>query len=173
MDLGRWKGSSTKLDEQIARTTGADQIVTRRYVNQDTGASVDMIVLYGPAALVYLHSPEICYPAAGFNSVGGEDREVIYDDHRAPFRALVYSKGEGSQADLQEVYFAWWYNGHWTPNIGKQKQFERIPGMFKVHLARRTAAGEKRDVGNPCESLLQALLPEMERRMGASRTNPS
>ena len=56
---------------------------------------------------------------------------------RAPFRSLVYAKGEGGPADLQEVYYSWWYNGRWTPDVGKQKQFERIPSMYKVHLARR------------------------------------
>lgn len=171
LDLGRWKGSTTDIDAQIARATGADQIITRRYVNQDTGAAVDLIVLYGPAADVYLHAPEICYPAAGFSLAGGaEDRQVNAGSSPAPFRALVYSKGEGAQADLQEVYYSWWYNGRWNPNIGIQKQFERIPGMFKVHLARRTTPGEKRDVGNPCESLLNALLPEFERHLEAART---
>ena len=173
-DLGRWKGSETKLDEQIVRGTGADQIITRRYVNQDTGAAVDMIMLYGPAAEVYLHAPEICYPAAGFSQAGNaEDREVVAGSYRAPFRAIVYTKGEGSQATYQEVYYSWWYSGHWSPNTGSQKHFERIPGMYKLHLARPTTDKEKRDVGNPCESLLKELLPEIEHRMTAAPSTTS
>jgi EpsI family protein len=173
MALGPWKGTVTALDAQIARAAGADQIVTRRYTNQDTGAVIDVIVLYGPAAGVYLHSPEICYPSAGYVLAAGPDaRAVPLDGRAAPFRALVYSKGEGAAAELQEVYYSWWYNGHWTPEVGKQKHFERIPGMFKVHLSRRTTPLEKRDVGNPCEALLGALLPEMERHMAAAQARP-
>ena len=44
------------------------------------------------------------------------------------------------------------------------KQFERVPGMYKVQLARRLTEQERRDVGNPCESLLEVLVPEIERR---------
>ena len=39
--------------------------------------------------------------------------------------------------------------------------------MYKVHLARRVTEQERRDVGNPCESLLEVLLPELERRLAA------
>jgi EpsI family protein len=171
LTLGRWQGKDNEIHPLIARGTGADQIVTRHYVNQDTGAAVDLILLYGPAAEVYLHAPEVCYPAAGFSPVGTpEDRTLTLGPYQAPFRSLVYAKGEGAQADLQEVYYSWWYNGHWTPNIGIQKHFERIPGMYKVHLSRRATAAEKRDVGNPCVSLLQELLPEIERRLAATRS---
>lgn len=171
MQLGRWQGKATEIDPQIARNTGADQIVTRRYVNQDTGATVDVIMLYGPAAEVYLHAPEICYPAAGFSPAGGpDDRAVSAGPYSGVFRELVYSKGEGAQVELQEVYYAWWYNGLWTPQVGKQKYFERIPGMYKLHLARRTTAAEKRDVGNPCEALIREVLPEIERRMAAAQS---
>ena len=157
----------------IARATGADQIVTRRYVNQDTGATVDMILLYGPAAEVYVHAPEVCYPAAGFAQVSGpEVRPIKSGPTRAPFKALVYSKGEGGPGELQEVYYSWWYHGGWSPDVGKQKHFERIPSMYKVHLARRVIAGEKRDVGNPCESFLNELLPEMERTSRPGRRPP-
>jgi hypothetical protein len=169
LTFGPWEGVETKIDPKIARGTGADQIVTRRYTNHDTGAVIDLILLYGPAADVYQHAPELCYPAAGFTlSAGPDDRAISSGSLNAPFRALVYSKGEGASADLQEVYYSWWYNDRWTPEIGKQKHFERIPGMFKLHLARRTAPLEKRDVGNPCESLLRELLPDLNRRMAAA-----
>jgi EpsI family protein len=169
MTLGPWKGLSTELDPQIARGTGADQVVTRRYVNQDTGVAVEMILLYGPAVEMYIHSPEVCYPAAGYALRGGPDaRPVEAGDVKAPFRSLVYSKGEGAVAERQEVYFSWWYNGRWTPDVGNQKHFERIPSMYKVQLARRVTEQEKRDVGNPCEAFLKELLPEMARRIAST-----
>lgn len=169
--LGHWKGEDSKIDPQIVRGTGADQIVTRRYVNQDTGVSVDLILLYGPAAEVYLHSPEVCYPSAGYTLAAGPDgRSIPATSSQVPFRSLVYTKGVAGQAERQEVYYTWWYNGRWSPEVGKQKHFERIPGMYKVHLARRVVADEKRDVGNPCESLLEVLLPEIESRMAAAQS---
>ncbi len=169
LELGPWKGVNETLDPMIARATGADQIVTRRYVNQDTGVSIEVILLYGPAVNMYIHSPELCYPTAGFAQVAGPDSRAIKTANSTiPFRTLVYSKGEGGVANLQEVYYTWWYNGRWSPQLGNHKDFERIPSMYKVHLSRTVTGGENRTVGNPCERFLGALMPELERRMSES-----
>ena len=168
MTLGSWKGETTKIDPNIARGTGADIVVTRRYVNQDTGVAVDMILLFGPAVNMFIHLPELCYPA-GFSQVEGPALcSIKTDTETVPFRSLVYGKGEGIASDLQEVYYTWRYNNTWSPDVGNQKFFERIPGMYKVHLARHVAQGERRDVGNPCEALLKVLIPEVERRLEKS-----
>jgi EpsI family protein len=171
MKLGPWDGTKTELDPMIARGTGADQAVTRHYVNHDTGAAIDVILLYGPAVNMYTHSPEVCYPAAGFATLAGPSvRTIKTGEGGVPFKSLVYSRGEGGVSDLQEVYYTWWYNGRWTPNVGPHKDFERIPNMYKVHLARRVTSAEKRDVGNPCELFLHELMPDMERRMSETQS---
>jgi EpsI family protein len=166
LTLGSWRGADANLDPQIARRTGASEAIFRRYVNQATGAVVELIVLYGPAAELFIHMPEICYPAAGYTqSAGPDSRVVTADGVEAPFRSLVFVKGQGAEADIEEVYYSWRYQGRWTPALGTMKQFERIPGMYKVQLARRLTEQERRDVGNPCESLLEVLVPEIERRL--------
>ena len=52
--------------------------------------------------------------------------------------------------------------GSLVPEFGTFKQFERIPGVYKIQLARRLTEQERRDVGTPCESLLDVLVPEIE-----------
>lgn len=171
MNLGPWKGQATKLDPQVAAGTGSVDNVFRRYVNQLTGAAVDVIVLYGPTTNMFIHSPEICYPAAGYQLGAGPDARMIPigEGRSAPFRALVYTKGDSGVSIRQEVYFAWRYLGRWSPDVGSHKRFERIPGMYKVHVAREVGENELRGVGNPCESLLEYLVPELERRIAAAR----
>jgi hypothetical protein len=71
------------------------------------------------------------------------------------------------------VYFSWRYNNKWSPDVGKQKHFERIPSMYKVQVARRVSDHERRDVGNPCEAFLQELLPDLEQRISATRGRAS
>jgi len=154
--LGPWRGEAFKVDERIARVTGADQLVTRRYVNENTGSVVELILLYGPAADVFIHSPEVCYPSAGYELAAGPEVKPVAG---VPFRALAYRKGEGLSLDFQEVYYTWRYGGKWSPEAGIRKRFERIPGMYKVHVARRASPKERRDVGNPCESFLGVLTP--------------
>ena len=176
MEFGPWKGEDTPLDPLIARGTGADQVVTRRYTNQNTGVRVEAILLFGPARDMYIHTPELCYPKAGYAQAAGPEEVRIKTGGGpdAPFRELVYSKGEGGLTNLQEVIYSWRYNGRWTPNVGVQKHFERIAGMYKVHVARsiteqelksrpRGASGVEAD--NPCRVFLDQLLPQFEAKL--------
>jgi EpsI family protein len=164
--LGSWRGADAILDPRIAQWAGASDAVFRRYVNQATGVAVELIVLYGPAAELFIHMPEVCYPGAGFTQSASPDRRVVASGGvEAPFRSLVFVKGQGADADIEEVYYSWRYHGRWTPELGTMKQFERIPGMYKVQMARRLTEQERRNVGNPCESLLEVLVPEIERRL--------
>lgn len=173
LTVGAWRGEAAKLDDQIARATGATDHILRRYVNQATGVKVDVIVLYGPATSVFIHRPEICYPSAGYElAVAPTEHTVDAGTVRAPFRALVYVRGEGGQTERQEVYYSWRYHGRWSPDVGTFKQLERIPGMYKVHLARGVTDHEKRDVGNPSEAFLQEFLPALEQRVRETQTPP-
>jgi hypothetical protein len=166
LTLGSWHGEDTILDPQIARVTGASDAIFRRYVDQTTGAAVEVFVLYGPPLELFIHTPENCYAAAGFSQSAGPDQRVIASDGvEAPFRSLVFVKGQGAEADLEEVYYSWRYPSRWTHEFRTTKQIERIPGVYKVQLARRLTLQERRDVGNPCESLLGILVPELEHRL--------
>jgi hypothetical protein len=163
LELGPWRGRPEDLDPQIARRTGQTDHIFRTYVDTRTGVALDLIVLYGPAVELKEHAPDQCYPAAGFTiAEGPELRQVATAPGPIPFYALVVTKGEGVQAQRQEVYYTWRYGGRWTPLRGSQKQFERIPAMYKVHLARRLAGSERRDIGNPCQEFLQVLMPALE-----------
>jgi hypothetical protein len=166
LTLGSWQGEDTSLDPQIARRAGASDAIFRRYVDQATGAAVEVIVLYGPAVELFFHTPEVCYRGAGYTQLDGRDQRVISSGGmEAPFRSLVFVKGQATEAERVEVYYSWRYQGRWTPELGALKQFERIPGMYKVQLARRVMEQERRDVGPPCESLLDVLVPEIEHRL--------
>lgn len=170
LDLGDWKGEDAHLDPQIVRGTGSTDLITRQYVNGRTGVRLDVIVLYGPTSDMFIHSPEACYPKAGFDRVEGPAERPVSAGHegRIPFRSLVYRKGEGGPSDLQEVYFTWWYDGRWSTSVSSPKASERIPGMYKIQVARQVRPKERRDLDNPSEAFLGHLAAEMEDRMAKS-----
>ncbi|MCU1376830.1 MAG: hypothetical protein JWO68_4116 [Actinomycetia bacterium] len=179
MTLGSWTGRDEAMDPIIARATGSTERIQRVYQNAVTGQKVTVLVLFGPSTEMFIHAPEICYPAAGFSPVlgplartvtGGKAKSPESPKASWPFHEVVYSKGEGGQANQEEVYYTWRYSGVWTPGLMVQKQFERIPGMFKVQVARRVRDREidLLDVGNPCEAFLKLLMPEIDRRIVAS-----
>ena len=116
LTLGSWQGEDTSLDPQIARRAGASDAIFRRYVDQTTGVAVEVIVLYGPAVELVFHTPEVCYPGAGYTQFDGADQRVIGSGGvEAPFRSLVFVKGQAAEAERVEVYYSWRYQGRWTP----------------------------------------------------------
>ena len=168
--LGPWVGIDITMDPIIARATGSTEQVQRSYQNTITGQKVEMIFLFGPSTEMFIHAPDVCYPAAGYERIAGPVPHQIAapgDAPRWPFQELIYAKGEGGAADQQEVYFSWRYAGEWSPGMLTRKASERIPGMFKVQVARPIRDRELavRGIGNPCEAFLAYLMPEIDRRI--------
>ena len=171
MKIGSWEGSAATMDPKIVRITGSTDLVARHYVDRRTGVGLDVIVLYGPTSDMIFHMPEVCYPSAGFEAMPGAfGRPIVVETlglapFTVPFRALAYTKGEGGLADSQEVYYSLRYDGQWTTRTVSHKASKRIPGMYKIQLSRRISDREKRDIDNPCEPFLAALVGEIEARL--------
>jgi hypothetical protein len=178
--LGPWVGDDETMDSAIARATGSTDSIFRNYQHRITGQKISLIVLFGPSTEMYVHSPENCYPAAGYAKVEGPKYRAISSAGAAgswPFFETVFSKGEGGQGEQQEVYCTWRYSEAWTPGLTSPKGFERIPGMFKVQVGRRIRETELHllHVDNPCESFLAQLMPELDRRIqeGRAKSRPA
>jgi hypothetical protein len=178
--FGSWVGHDEALDPAIARATGSTDSLSRVYQNKITGQKLSLIVLFGPSTEMYIHSPENCYPTAGYEKVSGPKPRMVPADPSVPgskgvwpFHELIYMKGEGGQTEEQEVYYTWRYSGAWTPALTTQKGFERIPGMFKVHVSRRIRETEidVLNIGNPCVDFLSELMPQIDRRIADSRAH--
>lgn len=165
-----WRGADEKLDSEIARATGATDKIFRIYTDHRTGAKLSVIVLYGPANDVYVHTPENCYPSSGYTLVEGPmGRRISVADKTVPFTSLIYVKGEGGLVERQQVYYTWYYDGRWNPGMPNPKQIVRVPGMFKVHVARLISEQERLDDRDPCQDFLEILMPDIERRLATAR----
>lgn len=170
-EIGPWVGKDAELDPIIARATGASDQVKRVYVDRRTGVELDVIVLFGSPEAMFIHAPENCYPASGYQAAEGPATRLIPSTNPnpqdVPFRTLVYSKGIG---DRQEVYYSWRLNGQWVLDPGNLKDIQRIGGMLKVQIGRpvlrRELVGARLKSGddcNPCEDFLKTFLPELIR----------
>lgn len=170
-ELGSWRGIDDELDPKIANATGAVDAVFRTYTNINTGVRVSLILLYGPATEVFIHAPETCYPTSGYATLSGPESRPIRpaggDEAAAPvpFYAHTFTRGEGGGRDTQRVFCSWRYEGLWMPVQAVYKRSERMPGVYKLHLARQAVPGELFEARDPCEDLAALLLPEIQGRL--------
>ena len=177
--IGPWKGEDGDLDPFIARKTGSTDYIMRRYTNNQTGAVLELLMLYGPAAEMGYHKPDACYPNAGYKLVGGGDVRPIQfsknsEKRSVGFKHQVFQRGEGSLAERQQVYFVWKYSDTYALDLGQPSIFGRLPGMFKIQLSRGLAPSESADgranMANPCEDFLARLMPIFESKLTSSPT---
>ncbi len=176
-ELPPWHVSNeSTLPLEIARGAGSIDSVNRHYVDERTGVPINALVLYGRALSMRDHAPQVCYPASGHVAIDEPVRRTI--DYTKPdgtagqavFYGQVFAKGDGASAERHMVYHTWYYNDHWTPETAGPKLFQRVPGMYKLHVDRVAVPGEIPGDNDPCESLLKVLVPEMERRMSGDAT---
>ena len=55
----------------MARIAGSSDHTVRTYLDEKSGEQASALILYGKAAVVFAHTPEFCYPAAGYQAVRG------------------------------------------------------------------------------------------------------
>lgn len=185
--VGPWRsrgGSDSGLDPRIARIAGSTDSLTRTYVDDRTGVTLEVLVLYGRGELLSQHTPEVCYPALGYlasdspafhqvplNWAGGP----VSPTPAPVFRALLYER-RGKSLERQEVYCAFRQQGRWLPDVdGNWKTLSLEPGLYKVQVQRRVADQERRvlDVSNPTAEFLSLFIPAIERRIAQFRVAAS
>jgi hypothetical protein len=171
--LGDWhevEGTEITLDPQIARIAGSSDHLIRTYVNDRNGEQVSVMILYGLAYLVWPHTPDACYPAAGFKSVPpSRDVEINVPETtiKARFREQNFAKYQTGAGIYQQVYYSLRNAGEWGLNLeNRWKSFRYHPGMFKVQVQRQVAAvGKAENIS--LEELLGRIIQEIEQRLAA------
>jgi hypothetical protein len=175
--LGSWyadEQTHPQLDPEIARIAGANAYVLRNYIDKKSGAVVLALILYGPADSVFGHTPEVCYPAGGYKPVGPPPKDHKFDVPASPSsvqlqcRSAFFSKSVDATTQYVEVYYTFYHNGQWLPEVANQwKLFRYHPGMFKVLLQRQTT--DLSAENSPSESLLKEIVHEVSVRIGQNK----
>jgi hypothetical protein len=181
-------GGERKLDDFTMRITGGTAHIIKTYVNNQTGVSLTVLVLYGPAEPVLPHTPQVCYPSSGFG-VGdiptartieyslGENEKGEPIKGKAEFLSASYAKPNGRQMLREGVYHSFRLDlkdgkiGKWDPWIGLGYKFpRRNPGIFKIQIQRVIADGETLSDGDPIEQFLKSFLAELETEIKVAAT---
>jgi len=175
-ELGPWRmlGEEEYLGEETLQVAGCSDYMMRTYIDDRTGVALKVLVAFGPAELVFGHSPTVCFPAFGFEKAAGPKRRLIHrgttgDEARdVPVDALVYSKADGGADALVEVLYTFRHADQWAPDAAEtRKQFKHRPAMFKVQVERPISPAETGADHSPSEDFLAELIPMIESRLAA------
>jgi hypothetical protein len=168
--LGGWQAtedSEIQLDPEVARFAGASDHIVRNYVDK-TGEEATALALYGLGTMVYLHTPEVCYPAAGYQFFRGPiDRSIEVPGLRQPvrYRWAIYMKRVGGISRYEEVYYSFLHHGDWLPDVSDRwKTFRYYPGLFKIQIGHAVSSLPEGPEG-PCLPLLAEFARQISERI--------
>ena len=132
------------------------------------------LVLYGLANSVFGHTPEVCFPAVGYQiSRGSINRQFSTPDSATSgqYRSAYFTKnvpGIGAFEE-EEVFYTFLHHGEWLPELtSRWKLFRSHPSMFKIQLQRHTSRLATED--RVAESLLSEIVQEIDRRISLNKT---
>jgi EpsI family protein len=143
--VGRDIGDALALnDPESLAARLYSQIVTRQFINAQTGGQVVMLVAYGERQTdgLQLHRPEVCYPAFGYKLTRNEPFQIpLPGGMTLPARRLAAESEEA--ADESIVY--WARIGESLPKDGQEQRRERLriamQGMIPDGVLVRFSAG--------------------------------
>jgi hypothetical protein len=180
--LGNWEGRDLQLEgqqaswAQLGDGSGDDLgYIDRDYVDTATGKHVSILLVWGRPDPISQHTPDQCYPSAGFTPANDKVREAI--DAEAPrspaeFYVQDFAKSGPDSARLR-IYWAWNADGRWQapedPHeaLGRHRQYYTYGGgvLFKLYVIREVTGEDGASDADASKDFLRVLLPEFRRQL--------
>jgi hypothetical protein len=131
----------------------------RAYVNQSTGETVSVAVMFGPKGPIAVHTPEVCYSS---QDVTASERRrpvtVDYDGTDSRIWQLGFVSNDLEKSKL-DVMYGWSDGGPWY--AAESPRFWRADYLYKLQTAASVSRGNKETT----QEFLRVFLPELRKVM--------
>ena len=161
-EFGSWQMvADTEADPAQLKAAGAVGHISREYKNVDTGARIGVFVVCATPRDASGHTPDRCYPSAGFEIAEQEHREVI-------------PLGDGTTAEAfsgcfkkpgESLRIMWTYGatGKWmAPQIARI-ELANFPAVYKVYAIVNETGMQRGEGTRVGVQFLADLIPEFDR----------
>jgi hypothetical protein len=167
--LGDWTATSRTIPPRELAMTGSVGQIVRVYTNPATGLTVSVLLLTGLPGNISTHTPDACYPGAGYTLGKGERFVERYGvpARTAEFQTAIASR-EGTKPSSLRLYWAWHGSSGWSAPENPRWAFAAEPMLAKLYIVRETGGVAVDHREDPCTQLLSLLLPELDRVMSPS-----
>ena len=162
LTIGSWRGTPQEMDGAELAGAGYAGAVWRRYEDTATGSVVSVLLICGRPGRVAVHSPDVCYPGAGYEMLGEPTRAVLpLPDGAAPaefWKARFARPADAAQRPLG-IYWSWTAGERWQAVDSPRLAFAGVPVLYKLYVVAATGADPgSRDVA---AEFAQRLLPQL------------
>jgi exosortase len=162
MTVGNWKGTPATLDRREMLAAGLDGFVLRTYKNEATGKSLTLLLVCGRPGPVSVHTPEICYPGAGYEIVQAHPVKIqVGAESGGDFVMADFERRETIPADRLRIYWSWNASGTWSVPESPRIVFAPHPVVYKLYLISAVTKYREQSTEDGMADFLGQLLPEL------------
>lgn len=162
---GDWERvEDIKGDPKELERAGAVGHVSRVFRNTNTKMLVSAFVVCATPHDASGHTPDRCYPGAGFEMAESEHRHGIpLEDGRT---AETFTATFRKESQTLRIYWTYGVGGKWiAPQIARI-ELAGAPAVYKLYAIIDESATTKPRSQAACTDFLAALLPEIDRSVG-------
>lgn len=163
-EIGDWKATDVPYEAEDFARAGIKGGIFRLYKNTRTGATVSLLIVCGRGGPISVHTPDICYAAAGYRAVGAQERKSVKvgpEGQQVPFWVLQFAKPDAVVPTRMEIYWAWSTGGPLDAPDQPRFTYARSPALYKVYVVREFAPTSRGAKENACEEFLRRALPDL------------
>jgi hypothetical protein len=164
MSLGDWKAISREIPPRELAMTGATGHILRIYTNASIGQSVSVLLLSGLPGDISTHTPDVCYPGAGYKLATPQPYSFHYGTpgQTVEFRTAVASR-EGANPSVLRIFWGWKGSKAWSAPEEPRWTFASESVLLKIYIVRQTQGTAVDPKNDPCNEFMKILLPELDR----------
>ena len=153
--IGQWQGEDLgQSDEKVKKISGAVGELMRTYRNP-AGEEVRVSIICARQRDIFYHTPERCYPAAGFDMQGEPQQEVFeIGNTTAEFFTTSFLKSEPTGTHAERGYWSWTGDGKWIAPRNPKLEFAGHRALYKLYVFATIPPGNKgKQTTDFCERL--------------------
>jgi len=162
--IGDWVGEDTQSNPEQMVAAGATASISRRYRNTKTHQVVQVFMICGLARNTAVHTPDVCYLAAGFKmNPTPYTTSLLTGATKSKAYVSTFSKQTQQGQLFQRILWTWNGGDGWEAPDSPRMSFRGWSPLNKVYLiasattAEKAAAAEKEELAQFANIFLPAV----------------
>jgi hypothetical protein len=170
--FGDWTSEPAKSDEVQLTAAEVRGHFSRDFIHRKTGARVNVFLACGKTHPMAIHSPDQCYPAAGYKEGERSRKYKIVNGRSAEFWYARFTRSAGFQQEDQDILWSWAPDdGNWQAPTNPRPHFSNKNALFKLYVF--SAPGEQPENKLAVDEFLDDFLPILDERLFKPAATPS
>jgi hypothetical protein len=168
--IGDWHGEDLKIDETVRNVAGAVGAVSREYRNIRTNEKVNLWLIVGHARQISSHTPNTCYPGAGFEQRAPDNSLYPMEFPGVPkatFWTNTFFKEDYTGRRLVRVFWTWYNpqsgendsNVVWEAPENSRRQFGNTRALYKMYFSSEMRDLSEMPEQSACRGFAREFMP--------------